>query len=166
MNKKSIVYLICGIIAITIVVTIAIISIITFLLPSKKCLPKSGSLYVNGKEIPGANVIVYPNYAEIPLTVMLNVLELKVNWTSDTTAEFMCNGQKYLLDLNEISVKKEGTVDNLLIPTPGNSVYVCKALNDDIILDDGTAASVMFFMQNEVFISIDYEKSAVYIAEK
>ncbi len=159
MKKGVIIGLICGIVA------VAAVSI-TVLLFAKPDLPQSGSLYVNDKEIADVDITIYKDYAEIPLIEMLKGVGFEVNWTSDRTAEFRSDDVKYIIDLDEVSCKKEGTTDNLLIPAPGNTIFICKESNHDIILDGVTAMCTMDFLENDVFIHIDHEKLAVYVTER
>lgn len=159
MRKRTIVCFICGIVVMIMIASIVFIS-------TRSSRRESGVFYVNDRKISDINVAIYKDHAEIPFVEMLKELGIDVIWTTNSTAEFICRNEKYILDLAEVSLVREGTANNLFIPTPGCTVFVCKEKNHDIILDDGTAASVIFFLQNDVLIQIDYKELAVYVAEK
>ncbi len=111
------------------------------------------------------NIITGEKYfcADLPLTKVLRGLEMQIKWLDDYKAEVTYNKNKYILDLNELTFLQEGKDENLLIPVEGKR-RVCKALERELVLDDGTIVQMLKRMEAEVSIEVDFEKAAVDVA--
>lgn len=132
----------------------------------ENCTPESGTLYVNGREITSENVTIYSNYADLPLTEVMKALEISVEWIDKSTAEITCNSKEYILNLVEVTLTDYGRDNNFLIPAPGDRTFHCTVLEKELVLDDNTVHSIMYAMENNISISIDHEKSIVYVTER
>lgn len=154
MRRKLTLYLICGLLLI-IGIGGAIIYVNT---------PTSGTLYVNGSGITSENVKIYGNYADLPFTEVLKGLGINVEWVDSSTAEFICNGQKYTLNLAEETLTKYGEDKDLLsIIAPGTTFVHQVVLEKELVLDSNTLLDNMYAMGNRLTISIDQQKSIVYL---
>jgi len=132
-----------------------------------KDLPKPGTLKINGVEIAQENVMIYSNYAELPLTKVMENLGMKVDWVDSDTAEITYEDKKYILTLSKVLLVEVGDKDNFnfIMPPPGgHQTYT--VLEQELLLDSGTIKSAMFLMGRDVAIRINHEEQAVYIYER
>jgi len=159
MKKKRIVYLICGVL---------IIGIGCILICFGR-LTTNGTLIVNNKEITSENIKIHRSlqidYAELPLTEVLNALGFDIEWLDNNTAKMVYNDEKYILNLAEVSFIKESENFNLIRIPPGSRIYYYKALDRELILDSDTIYWLMSDAKRRIKINIDHDKSVIYITD-
>ena len=125
---------------------------------------KTGSLFVNGKEVTVKNPIkIYFDYAELPLTTVLENLGGNVKWQNDNIATISFKGKKYKLDMEKISVIKVGRkLDNLIMPITGGYRFY-ETVDRELILDSNMIQQVLKQMGAEISIAIDRSQFVVLI---
>ncbi|MBO5356298.1 MAG: hypothetical protein J6A95_00895 [Clostridia bacterium] len=131
---------------------------------------QKSSLEYNGEIITSENVKIYNEdievfygetyvinvtYAHIPLMPILRHIGAKVNWITDYFAIITMKDSKYVLNLKNLTFKKIGIWQDMIIPTPGTEVFYCNAINNDIILDDTTIKSLMKQICGSCHVTID-----------
>lgn len=151
-----------------VVVIFLVLSVGVALLFKFKDLPKAGTLKINGVEIAQENVRIYPKYAELPLTKVMEGLGMKVDWVDSDTAEITYEDKKYILILSKVWLAEVGDKDNfnLIMPPPGGR-RTYAVLEQELLLDCWTIHSAIFLMDDiNIDIHIDREEQTVYITKK
>ena len=126
--------------------------------------PKKGLLIINGKDVTEENVMIHSGsyYAELPLTKVMNSLDIEVDWIDDDTADLTYNNKKYTLFLSDISLFEEGQDFNLLWPPPGGRRFY-KILEKELVLDSNTIKSSLYQMGIKISIEINRKERTVNI---
>ena len=153
MKKKTILIIICFM--------LIIIAVGTACTNNDEPEPKSGTLYVNGKEITGEHVKIYSNYAELPFVEVMKALGHPVEWIDDSTAIITCNGIGYTLDLSDETRPTFGY--NEFLVAPGSTTYTCKVLDRELILDGVTLKTVLRRFYDQIIVKFDRVQSKVYV---
>lgn len=122
-------------------------------------------LIVIGQDITQGNYLNFnsdPRYAALPFTAVMKALGAKIEWKSLSIAEITFNGEKYLLDTQAVSLAKEGSSSNYIIPTPGSKVYY-QIAGKELVLDHITVRTVADIMGIKLSIEVDYQNNTVEI---
>ena len=155
--KKSIIWIV--------VCTILILSIGGGVLFLYKNASKRGMLKIDGVDITKENVMIYSDYAELPLTEVMKSLDMKVDWVDESTAAVIYKEKKYTLNLSNVSLVEAGQNFNLLLPPPGgNRLYT--VIDKELILDSNTIKSTMYQLGIKINIDINRKEQIVYILTK
>lgn len=136
-----------------------------------KDMGKDGTLNINGMDITKDHVILHNNrknnYADLPFIEILKSLGYNVVWSDDSNAVITCNEKTYILNLAEVSLKlKDGDNQNIIEPPNGVRHYRYTVLEKELILDSGTIIDAMYFMKDPIRVTIDHDKSIVYVTER
>lgn len=127
--------------------------------------PKCGLLKINGDEITKENVLIFPNYAELPLTEIMKSLGMKVDWVDKSTAEITYKEKIYILNISKVSLIEVGQGSNLLLPPPGGKRYY-RVIEKELIIDSNTIKSTMCQMGIKINIDINRKEEIVYIIDR
>ena len=125
-------------------------------------------LIVSGRDITRGNYLSINNITDnscdihLPFTSVAKCYGVQVKWTSNSVAEVTFQDRKYILDLSDISLVKEGSSFNCIIPAPGSSVH-SQVMGKELILDSVTLRSVLSFMGLNVQIRINHQDKTVTI---
>lgn len=126
--------------------------------------PKYGLLKVNEVDITQENVMLYFNYAELPITKLMESLGAKVDWVDNSIAEITYKEKAYTLNLATVSLIEVGQNFNLLLPPPGDN-RVFKVLDKELVLDSNTIKSTLYQMGTKINVDINCKERIVYIFE-
>lgn len=118
--------------------------------------------------------LIHKEFAELPLTKVLNGLGATTEWIDDKNAKIVLKDRKYTLFVGDTSLPYLGGTSlmeddknlNLLMCPPGSTTYSCKAADKEVIVDSNTILDYMYFMGENISIDIDVSKSCVYITER
>ena len=116
---------------------------------------------VNGQDISQGNYVTDENIIGnndnmyLPLTAILKCYGAKVNWTSDTVAEITLNASKYILNLSDAALVKDGSNGNFIIPAPGSTLYT-KVSGKELYIDSLNLRYVLGVMGINVKADINY----------
>lgn len=129
--------------------------------------PKSGLLRMNGVDITQKDVMIYSKRAELPLTVVMKCLGMKVEWCDESIAEIIYNGERYILDISKATLVEESDEQefNYLCPAPGGRRYFT-LMENELLLDSGTIRSAMTLMGVYINIYVDRNEQVVEIFER
>ena len=125
-------------------------------------------LIVAGRDITQGSNITFQNIIGIfkdmylPFTAILKGYGAKVYWVSDTVAEITCNGSKYILDLSDQTMVKEGSNGNYIIPAPGSTLYT-KTAGKELLIDSLNLRCILKFMGIDTQVSIDHQSKTITI---
>ena len=125
-------------------------------------------LIVAGKDITNGNYLSVDNITDnscdihLPFTTIAKCYGSQVNWISNTVAEITIQADKYILDLSNVSLVKEGSSFNYLIPVPGSSVH-SRVTDKELILDSVTLRSALSSMGINIQIRINHQDKTVTI---
>lgn len=123
-------------------------------------------LLVNGKDIAPDNYVKFEeikNYAELPLTAILEEFGATVKWQSDTEAVITLNGKSYMLNAEKCTLKEENSPINLLTPvfSPGTSeicdIPMYRTYGDDFIVDNYTLQGALNNLGFNYTVTVDYK---------
>jgi len=130
---------------------------------------QNGTLIINNGAAITENVVIHFKesymYADLPFTEVMKELGMTVDWLDSDVAEITYNDEKYILNLAEVSLVKDGSDSNILIPPPGCRIFDYKVLDKELILDSDTIHSILYTIR-KINVSIDREKLIVYITER
>ena len=157
MSKRMILFLTCGILALLIGVGGTFMYI-------GKTASKEGTLNVNGKSLINVNVKIRRDYAELPFTEVLKGLGYNVEWLDGNTAFITYQDEKYVLNLAEVSLVKDGHNSNIIIPAPGSRGIKCEVLENELVIDSNSLYNIMYTIK-KVRISIDRDNFIVSVTE-
>ncbi len=122
----------------------------------------AGRDITQGSNITSQNIIGIFKDMYLPFTAILKCYGAQVNWITDTVAEITCNGSKYILDLSDQTMVKEGSNGNYIIPAPGSTLYT-KAAAKELYIDSLNLRCVLRFIGTNVRIEIDHQNKTVTI---
>lgn len=129
-------------------------------------------LLVNGKDIAPDNYVKFEeikNYAELPLTAILEEFGATTEWQSDTEAIITLNGKKYILDAEKCILKEENSDVNILTPlyAPGTTgvadIPMYRTYGDDFIVDNYTLQGALAYLGFNYTVNVDYKNETVII---
>lgn len=129
-------------------------------------------LLVNGKDIAPENYVKFyeiKNYAELPLTAILEEFGATVTWQSDTEAIINLKGKNYTLDAEKCTLKEENSNLNLLTPiyAPGTSavtdIPMYRTYGDDFIVDNYTLQGALTNLGFSYTVKVDYKAETAII---
>ena len=122
----------------------------------------AGRDITRGSNITSQNIIGIFKDMYLPFTAILKCYGAQVNWITDTVAEITCNDSKYILDLSDQTLVKEGSNGNYIIPAPGSTLYT-KAAGKELYIDSLNLRCVLKFIGINVRIEIDHQNKTVTI---
>lgn len=128
--------------------------------------PQEGCLMVNGYNVSDACVTIYPNYAEVPLIVVLTELGYQAEWEEGDVVTLTKADRVFTLDLQRKTIKLTGDPIKILFLSSDSENYYCQQIADDLLLDTDTLDSLMKLIKENVNISINYEEAIVTITSK
>lgn len=130
---------------------------------------KNGIMIINGKTVKSDYIMLYKaddrEYSHIPLTEVLLGLSVNFGWLGDDQGDILYDGKRYILDLKEKSLVREGDNFNILVPAPGETRFYCNITEREVVLNDDAVRVILNFIGKKVEISIDYENSVVHISD-
>ena len=101
----------------------------------------SVSVTVNGK-----TRTVFAADSDFPVTDVLQACGVTMNWSDDDTANFTVNGQDYILDLSELSIREADSRINLALPPPGTEDGFLFREGKELFVDPDTMRSLLYLM--------------------
>lgn len=135
---------------------------------NNKFMLKEGKLFVEKKEIATKYVPqLYSDYAYIPLTSVFEGFGAEIVWKSDTKANIIFEGEKYILVLKEVECyhAKDKNID--LLPTIyGGYGYLRYLEKGDIMVSTTYLPYIMDEIGYDVSCDIDRENCTVTISIK
>ncbi len=129
-------------------------------------------LLVNGKDIAPDNYVKFceiKNYAELPLTAILEEFGATVKWQSETEAIITLNGKNYNLDAEKCILKEENSTTNILTPlyAPGTAevadIPMYRTYGDDFIVDNYTLQGALKNLGFNYTVKVDYKTETAII---
>ncbi len=129
-------------------------------------------LLVNGKDIAPDNYVKFEeikNYAELPLTAILEEFGATTTWQSETEAIITLKGKNYLLDAEKCILTEENNSVNLLTPlyAPGTSgvadIPMYRTYGDDFIVDNYTLQGALANLGFNYTVKVDYKTETAVI---
>lgn len=97
-------------------------------------------------------------YAILPLCSTLEALGFELTRDGNGGVSFACNGGEYFISLEEKTLTAKGSDENYLICPPGNTSFVCEAVDGDLMVDENTVEPLFYTFLNypiQVYISGD-----------
>lgn len=129
-------------------------------------------LLVNGKDIAPDNYVKFfeiKNYAELPLTAILEEFGATTVWQSETEAIITLNEKNYILDAEKCTLKEENSTVNILTPiyAPGMAevadIPMYRTYGDDFIVDNYTIQGALKNLGFNHTVKVDYKTETVII---
>lgn len=129
-------------------------------------------LLVKGKDIAPDNYVKFfenKNYAELPLTAILEEFGATTTWQSETEAIITLNGKNYILDAEKCTLKEENSTVNILTPlfAPGIAgvadIPMYRTYGDDFIVDNYTLQGALKNLDLYYTVKVDYKTETVII---
>ncbi|MBE6802474.1 MAG: hypothetical protein E7530_06295 [Ruminococcaceae bacterium] len=129
-------------------------------------------LLVNGKDIAPDNYVKFfeiKNYAELPLTAILEEFGATTVWQSETEAIITLNEKNYILDAEKCTLKEENSTVNILTPlyAPGTAgvtdIPMYRTYGDDFIVDNYTLQGALKNLGLYYTVKVDYKTETVII---
>ena len=130
-------------------------------------------LIVNGKDIAPDNYVKFEeikNYAELPLTAILEEFGATTTWQSESEAIITLNGKSYTLDAERCTLKEENSEINILTPlyAPGTSgvadIPMYRTYGDDFIVDNYTLQGALARLGFNYTVKVDYQTETAIIS--
>lgn len=129
-------------------------------------------LIVNGKDIAPENYVKFceiKNYAELPLTAILEEFGATTEWQNETEAIITLNGKNYYLDAEKCILEEENSSVNLLTPlyAPGTAavadIPMYRTHGDDFIVDNYTLQGALKNLGFNYIVKVDYKTETAVI---
>ena len=117
------------------------------------------------------NITVYkaPNstYAVLPFVKTISALGAEVTWQNETTAEILCNGKLYTLDLDNASlIAQDDQGDLNLFAINGGGKRTAVVQEKEIMLDSPTINSAWIKMcTKRLDLQFDYENKIIVLTD-
>lgn len=122
-------------------------------------------LFVLGQELPQSDLMEFSNepiYVMLPFCAVFRALGAEAEWVDEAQARIVFDGVTYHLDTESVSLTKEGSSANYILPAPGSRVYA-KTVAGEFLLDDITLRTVAMIMGITLKMNIDMEAQVVAI---
>ena len=176
MRSKRRIALIGGGICLIIIAIVSVILIGSYIQSTYRGAPKDYiiidgfSLEINDV-IASDNITVYkaPNstYAELPFVKTISALGADVTWKTETTADILCNGKLYTLDLDNASlIAQDDRGDLNLFAINGGGKRTAVVQEKEIVLDSPTINSAWIKMcTKRLDLQFDYENKSIALTD-
>ena len=125
-------------------------------------------MVINGKTVFSKEVIIHkgstslatPDYAIVPLTLVLETMGFSVSWINEKEAEVDILGYCYILSMEEETLVSSRTGFDLLTPVPGCKTCFCESTNKELLIDTDTLHSALVWagIYNNITIYVDAKR--------
>lgn len=123
------------------------------------------SLIVNGNDLSYVNYVSLnyeKQYAELPLTAIMEALGANVEWVSEKNVSIVFNNTKYVLNPKKKTLKKEGDSFNIIALPPGTKHGGYYQIRDKEFIVDSDSARHFIYMTGAK-ITIDFDSASIKI---
>lgn len=125
--------------------------------------PDTYRLVVAGKDITQMThftVSEYPQYVALPLIAVAQRYGARIDWNDNSTATLTVNGERYILDIANASLIKEGSNFDYILPAPGSTLYT-ETMGKELLIDSLNLRYVLQFIGINVKINVSLENKVI-----
>ena len=121
----------------------------------------SAELYWGQQFVTSHNVELSKDSANIPFLTLCVYAGCDVKWIGNQMVTISYHEQKYILDIENISLVAQGDSYNCLVPAPGSTNYYFCVIDKEVVLDHITTMYALREMGIVVQFEFDLEEKSV-----